>query len=56
MALFPLSFGNKYIMVVVNFVSKWVEAIIIPTNNARVVKEMFKSIIFSKIWCPANCD
>ncbi|KAG7578919.1 Reverse transcriptase domain [Arabidopsis thaliana x Arabidopsis arenosa] len=42
----PASYGNKYILVVVDYVSKWVEAIASPTNDHKVVLKLFKSIIF----------
>ncbi|XP_057994334.1 uncharacterized protein LOC131174595 [Hevea brasiliensis] len=32
---FPTSFGNKYILVGVDYVSKWIEAIATPINDAR---------------------
>lgn len=42
-----LSFmGNKYILVPVDYMSKWIEAIASPTNDARVVIKMFKKYIF----------
>ncbi|XP_060965310.1 uncharacterized protein LOC115723866 [Cannabis sativa] len=37
MGPFPQSFGNLYILVAVDYVSKWVEAIASPTNDAKVV-------------------
>ncbi|KAL1224643.1 putative mitochondrial protein [Cardamine amara subsp. amara] len=52
MGPFPSSYGNEYILVVVDYVSKWVEALASPTNDARVVVKMFKSIIFPRFGVP----
>nr|GEW02215.1 reverse transcriptase domain-containing protein [Tanacetum cinerariifolium] len=43
---FPSSKGNKYILVAVDYLSKWVEAKALPTNNARVVVKFLKSLFF----------
>lgn len=32
--LFPNSFGKKYVLMVVDYVLKWVEAQVLPTNDA----------------------
>ncbi|GJY74929.1 reverse transcriptase domain-containing protein [Tanacetum coccineum] len=44
MGSFPDSKGNKYILVVVDYVSKWVEAQALPTNDARVVVKFLKGL------------
>lgn len=48
MGSFPSSFTNPYILVAVNYISKWMEAIVSPTNDAKVVIKMFNKIIFPK--------
>ena len=52
MGPFPSSYGNKYILVAVDYVSKWVEAVASPTYDAFVVIKLFKSIIFPRFGAP----
>jgi hypothetical protein len=52
MGPFPSSFGNQYILVAVDYVSKWIEAIASPTNDAQVVIKLFKKIIFPRFGVP----
>ncbi|GJR49088.1 reverse transcriptase domain-containing protein [Tanacetum coccineum] len=41
---FPSSRGNKYILVAVDYLSKWVKEKALPTNDARVVCKFLKSL------------
>nr|GEU95686.1 reverse transcriptase domain-containing protein [Tanacetum cinerariifolium] len=51
MGPFPSSKGNKYIFIAVGYLSKWVEAKALPTNDARVVVKFLKSL-FSRFGTP----
>nr|GEY67051.1 reverse transcriptase domain-containing protein [Tanacetum cinerariifolium] len=44
MGPFSSSRGNKYILVAVDYLSKWVEAKALPTNDARVVCKFLKNL------------
>jgi Integrase core domain len=46
MGLFPSSYGNRFILVTVNYVSKWVEALACSNADSGVVRRFFKKIIF----------
>nr|GEV12900.1 reverse transcriptase domain-containing protein [Tanacetum cinerariifolium] len=51
MGPFPSSKGNKYILIAVDYLSKWVEAKALPTNDVRVVVKFLKSL-FSRFETP----
>ncbi|GJT51919.1 reverse transcriptase domain-containing protein [Tanacetum coccineum] len=51
MGPFPSSKGNKYIHVAVDYLSKWVKAKALPTNDARVVVKFLKSL-FARFGTP----
>ena len=49
---FPSSFGHMYILLVVDYVSKWVEAIPTSTTDASVVVKFHRSHIFTRFGTP----
>jgi len=52
MGPFPLSFGHLYILVAVDYVFKWVEAVACKTNDHRVVVQFLKDTIFARFGTP----
>ena len=52
MGPFPSSFGNQYILLAVDYVSKWVEAKATRTNDSKVVSVFLKTHIFVRFGVP----
>jgi len=52
MGPFPSSFRNEYILLVVHYVSKWVETVPTRTNAAKVVVKFFRENIFARFGMP----
>ncbi|XP_057423581.1 uncharacterized protein LOC130717384 [Lotus japonicus] len=52
MGPFPVSFGFYYILLAVDYVSKWVEAKATRTNDSRVVVDFVRSNIFCRFGIP----
>ena len=52
MGSFPKSYNNEYILVAVDYLSKWVEAIAALTNDVRVVIKFMKKNIFTRFGTP----
>ena len=49
---FPSSHNNLYILVAVDYVFKWVEAIVYPTNDSKVAIKFLKKNTFTKFGTP----
>ena len=54
MGPFSSSFGNQYILVAVDYVSKWVKAVPTRTNDNRVVVKFLRENIIPALEPP--CD
>ena len=52
MGPFSNSFGYQYILLAVDYVSKWVEAIPCKANDNKVVVKFLKENIFSRFGTP----
>ena len=52
MGPFPASFGNIYILIVMDYVSKWVEATACPKNDANTVEGFLQRNILSRFGTP----
>ena len=52
MGPFPTSFRYEYILVGVDYVSKWVEAMATKTNDHKVVVKFVQANIFSRFGTP----
>ena len=52
MGPFPNFFGNQFILIAIDYVSKWVEAMPTKTNDNKVVVKFLKENIFSRFGTP----
>ncbi|XP_070005217.1 uncharacterized protein [Nicotiana sylvestris] len=52
MGSFVSSYGNKYILVAVDYVSKWVEVVALSTNDTKGVTGFLKKDIFTRFGTP----
>ncbi|XP_048229061.1 uncharacterized protein LOC125369835 [Ricinus communis] len=52
MGPFPPSHGYEYILVAIDYMSKWVEAIATRTNDAKILCKFVKDNIFSRFGTP----
>lgn len=52
MGPFISSYGMKYILVAMDYVSKWVEAIALPNNEGRRVTTFLRKHIFARFDTP----
>ena len=54
MGPFPVSYGYQYILVAVDYVSKWEEAIACKTNDHKVVVQFLKETVFARLVFPVQ--
>ncbi|XP_015970639.1 uncharacterized protein LOC107494125 [Arachis duranensis] len=52
MGPFPPTYSNTYILVAVDYVSKWVKTMALPTNDTKVVMSFLQRHIFSRFGIP----
>jgi hypothetical protein len=52
MGPFPHSFGNLYILVGVDYVFKWIEAVSCKTNYHKIVLKFLKENVLSRFGTP----
>ena len=54
MGPFPMFYGNQFILVAVDYVSKWVEAVLTRTNDNKVVIKFLRENIISCFGAPVR--
>ncbi|KAL4361204.1 hypothetical protein GQ457_04G025620 [Hibiscus cannabinus] len=52
MGPFPSSYGNLYILLAVDYVSKWVEAVAVPRSDSKTVQRFLQKNIFTRFGMP----
>ncbi|XP_022849990.1 uncharacterized protein LOC111372063 [Olea europaea var. sylvestris] len=52
MGPFHSSYGKQYILLIVDYMFKWVEVVTFPTNDDRVVTQFLKKNIFKRYGIP----
>ncbi|KAL4272977.1 hypothetical protein GQ457_13G016720 [Hibiscus cannabinus] len=52
MGPFPSSYGNLYILLAVDYVSKWVEAAAVPRSDSKIVQRFLQKNIFTQFGMP----
>jgi len=54
MGPFPMSYDNQFILIAVDYVSKWAEAVPIRTNDNQVVIKFLRKNIISRFGAPCT--
>ena len=52
MGLFPMSYGNQFILVAIDYVSKWAEVVLTRTNDNQVIIKFLRENINSRFGAP----
>ena len=53
MGPFPISHGYQYILVAIDYVSKWIEAVACKINDHKIVINFLKENVFSHFGFPS---
>ena len=54
MGPFPMSYDNQFILVAIDYVSKWAEAVLTRTNDNQVVIKFLRENIISRFGAPVR--
>ena len=54
MGPFPISDGHEYILMALDYVSHWVEAIPTRTSDSKVTLKFIEQNIFTRFGCPRS--
>ena len=52
MRLFSYTFGNEYILLAMDYASKWVEVFLYRTSDAKLVVKFLRGNIFARFGIP----
>jgi len=52
MGPFPISFGNQYILIAIDYVSKWIETVPTRINDNKIIVKFLKENVIFRFGAP----